>query len=318
MQLIVNILESFLGEHRRHTESSSQIAFDCPSCMEAKGLYSSDGKGNLEINYDQGVFKCWACCDTHNMKGSIPRLIKRYGTSKNLRDYLILKPDVDYKKGFDQQHEVITLELPESFKLLSKPIKNDWRYDNSIKYVKNRGITDEIIQSYNIGYTTGGKYFNRVIIPSYDKNGQLNYFIARSFDKKVKPKYLNPDAEKQLIIFNEEKINWDATIYLVEGSFDHIVIPNSIPLLGKCISDVLKSMIYNNAKGLVVIILDDDAYDDAVRLYRELNFGDLCNRIKICKLPYKYDPSKIFEKLGNKGIIKLLRNARKLKDSELY
>jgi hypothetical protein len=67
-----------------------------------------------------------------------------------------------------------------------------------------------------------------------------------------------------------------------------------------------------------VIVLDDDAYEDAKRLYRELNFGDLRGRIKLVKCPEGYDPSKIFEKLGNKGIVKLLRGAYKLEDSEIY
>jgi hypothetical protein len=70
--------------------------------------------------------------------------------------------------------------------------------------------------------------------------------------------------------------------------------------------------------GYIVIVLDDDAYEDAKNIYRELNFGDLRDRIRIVKCPEGYDPSKIFEKLGHKGIFKLLKNARKLKDSEIY
>jgi DNA primase len=74
--------------------------------------------------------------------------------------------------------------------------------------------------------------YNRIIIPSYDLNGDLNYFIARWYPKEYnKLKYINPKAEKQEIIFNIGKLNLDATIYLVEGVTDHIVTPNSIPLL---------------------------------------------------------------------------------------
>jgi hypothetical protein len=48
--LLVHILESFLGETRKHNEDTGQIAFDCPVCS-GKGLI--DGKGNLEINYNR-------------------------------------------------------------------------------------------------------------------------------------------------------------------------------------------------------------------------------------------------------------------------
>ena len=130
-------------------------------------------------------------------------------------------------------------------------------------------------------------------------------------------KYINPEAEKQEIIFNEIKLNLDASIYLVEGATDHIVTPNSTPLLGKYLSPQLLDLLQEKAMGFVVIVLDDDAWEDALRLYRELNFGNLYGRVKIVKCPEGYDPSKVFEKLGHSGIIKLLRTARFLTPAEL-
>jgi hypothetical protein len=98
--------------------------------------------------------------------------------------------------------------------------------------------------------------YNRIIIPSYDLNGDLNYFIARWYPKEYnKLKYINPKAEKQEIIFNIGKLNLDATIYLVEGVTDHIVTPNSIPLLGKVISSDLLELLHDKAQGLIVILL---------------------------------------------------------------
>ena len=175
-----------------------------------------------------------------------------------------------------------------------------------------------MIKYYNIGYTIKGKYHDRIILPSYDEFGDLNFFVGRAWDKWKKPKYLNPDALKNLIIFNEDKINWDATIYLVEGAFDHIVIPNSIAILGKSLPDKLKLTLYNKARGKIVIVLDEDAHDDALRIYRELNTGKLYNRIMLCTPPYGHDPSSIFEKLGPKGIVKLLRNSSKVPEYKLY
>lgn len=318
--LIINILEEFLGPIRKYNESSGQISFDCVSCQEIKGLHSGDGKGNLECNITQGVFNCWSCGAAHGTKGPISKLIKRYGTKKNLRDYLLIKPDSDYKKdnkNEESDEEIQNIvDLPEGFKLFKNCTSEDYKYEQAIGYLRDRGITDEIINEFDIGYTTKGNFFNRIIIPSYDEHKNINYFIARSFDKKTKPKYLNPDSEKQAIIFNEYNINWDATIYLEEGAFDGIVTPNPIVLLGKVLSDKLKYLIYTKAKGLIVILLDEDAYEDAVRLYKELNFGDLQGRIRIIIPPYKHDPSSIFEKLGPKGVVKLLRNSRKLRNNE--
>lgn len=318
--LVVDVLEDFLGEPRKHNEDTGQISFDCPACSADKGMPQGDGKGNLEVNYEKGVFRCWSCYDINNMRGPVIKLLTRYASSKNKRDYLLLKPDANYTKTSDGvEKEAIELVLPEGYKKLSECTSKDYKSDMAKHYLKARGITDEIIKAFDIGYTIKGKFFNRIIIPSYDAEGKLNYFIARWFSKeKTKVKYLNPDAEKQKIIFNEGRINWDATIYLVEGATDHIVTPNSIPLLGKFISQELLEKLHDKAGGYIVIVLDDDAYEDALNLFKKLNFGDLRNRVRICRPPDGYDPSKIFEKLGNKGIVKLLMGARELTSVEMY
>jgi DNA primase len=245
------------------------------------------------------------------MHGSVLKLLNKYGNKNAIKNYLLVKPDANTFS--ESEKERVLLTLPEGYKKLSECTEKDYKSTIALKYLYDRGITDEIIKEFNIGYTITGKFYNRIIIPSYDADNNLNYFIARWFAKEyTKLKYLNPVAEKSEIIFNENKINWDATIYLVEGVTDHIVIPNSIPLLGKFISFNLLDKLHDNARGYVVIVLDDDAYEDAKRLYREINFGDLYGRVKLVKCPEGYDPSKIYEKLGNKGIVKLLKSAKKL------
>lgn len=315
-ELLVGVLESFLGEHRKHNQDTCQLSFDCPACSEEKGMPDGDGKGNLEINYQRNVFSCWACKDTNNMSGPVIKLLKRYGQKKHITDYLLLKPDAS--EILDKEKSDIVITLPEGYKKLSECSSSDYKADLALKYLRQRGITDDIIKDYDIGYTTSGQYYNRIIVPSYDINGKLNYFVARWFAKeKTKTKYLNPIAEKSDIVFNEGKINFDSTIYLVEGVTDHIVTPNSIPLLGKYLTPKLIDLLYEKSSSYIVIVLDDDAKNDAIELYKKLNFGCLVNRLRICFPPSGYDPSLIHEKLGKKGIVKLLMSARQLNYNEL-
>jgi DNA primase len=251
------------------------------------------------------------------MHGPVMKLLKKYATPKNIRDYLLVKPDADFI--LDRERERVLLTLPEGYKRLSDCTDKDYKANLALKYLKSRGITDDIIDEFDIGYTYRGKFFNRVIIPSYDSEGELTYFIARWFDKEyTKLKYLNPDAEKQEIIFNEGKLNLDGTIYIVEGVTDHIVVPNSIPLLGKILSNNLLDLLHDKSAGFIVIVLDDDAWEDAKSLYRQLNFGNLRGRIKLVRPPEGYDPSKIFENFGNVGIVKLLKTAFKPEDKDVY
>jgi DNA primase len=312
MNFLINIFENFLGDIRKHNEDTGQAAFDCPACSADKGLYQGDGKGNLEINYNKGVYKCWVCNETNHMSGAVENLIKKYGNKTQLKEYLLLKPESAQNSNHDK--DKIILRLPEGYKKLSDSNNKDYNAELAKNYLKNRNIGDDIIKEFNIGYTVTGDFKNRIIIPSYDEDGNLNYFIARWFlNKKTKVKYLNPNAEKYEIIFNENKINWDATIYLVEGVTDHIVTPNSIPLLGKFLSNKLRAYLFEKSKSFIVILLDSDAYDDAKRLYDELNVGDLKDRVKLCVPPEGHDPSSIYQYLGPTGIVKLLKNSNQLK-----
>ena len=111
-----------------------------------------------------------------------------------------------------------------------------------------------MILKYNIGFCYSGLYENRIIIPSYDENNELNYFIARSFLTKTKVKYKNPDVQKENIIWNENSIRWDEPLYIVEGVFDSIFLSNSIPLLGKHMSDYLYSKLYSTAKKIIMVM----------------------------------------------------------------
>jgi len=318
MSIILDILEDFLGEPRKHSEGKSQIGFDCPMCAADKGMYDGDGKGNLEVNYKKGVYKCWSCWDRNNMHGGLAWLIKKHGSKQNYRDYLLVAPK--YTRKDDDVIEIPEiLKFPEGFKKFSKSSSYDTKYSEAYNYVKKRGLTDTILNKYDIGFTADGPFANRIIIPSYDINGDLNYFIARSFEKWSKLKYRNPDARKELVIFNEQKINWNSTIYLVEGAFDHIVTPNSIPLLGKFISDKLFYELQTKANSKVVIVLDggEEERADSKILYKKLNTLNLYNKIRLVFIEDDLDLSLIYEKLGNRGILSWIKSAFQYKESRL-
>lgn len=307
---VVNILESFLGDAYSHNESTGQLKFDCPNCAEINDLDGTDGKHNLEVNYFKNKFNCWSCGKEYHMHGKISKLIKKYGTKQNLKDFELYGPTEDEIESYIFNDKINnSIKLPEEFKSLTEKHYNDSAYYSAINYLKERGINDKIIKKYNIGYASDGYYKNRVIIPSYDSDKRLNYFISRSFFKKSKQKYLNPKVEKQEIIFNEHLINYDTTIFLVEGVFDHIVIPNSIPLLGKVLYSLLKETLLEKANADIIILLDGDAKSYASSIRNELNIDRLKNKVKTCIIQDDdIDPSKMYELEGYKGVIKLLRN----------
>ena len=115
-----------------------------------------------------------------------------------------------------------------------------------------------------MGYCRKGQYAKKIIIPSYDANGSLNYFVARAYYESDMYKHKNPKVSKDIVGF-ELHINWTMPIILVEGAFDAIAIKrNVIPLFGKTISNTLKKRIVEKGVTDIYICLDLDARKQAL------------------------------------------------------
>jgi DNA primase len=274
-EALVELLEDVLGDHGLHYPNRGQISFNCPVCDDDRN------KHNLEVNYIDNVYKCWSCGDSEGTHGPLGRIFDKYGNKKHKKLYNVLKPETVVKRERPKK----TLKLPDSFTLFkdSSPVYPVRR--QAMNYLKSRGITDEMIERYGIGFCDKGDHSGRIVVPSYNKNGELNYYIARSWNPMSKAKYKNPEAEKDKIIFWENLIDWNKDIFLVEGAFDGLFLENSIPMLGKHMSELLFETIYTKSKGDIIICLDADAWQNAIKLYHELSGGDLWGRIKLIKLP---------------------------------
>ena len=230
------------------------------------------------------MYKCWACAETHGTQGVLGKLFDKFGTKKQKQIWDLLKPEEEGEK----EKPKIYLRLPQGYTKFKDSNIRFIPHREAINYLYSRGITDEMIEKYDIGYTVSGDYAYRIIVPSYNEDGYLNYFVSRAWVPK-KMKYKNPSVPKEEIIFNESRVDWTKDIYLCEGVFDAFFLPNPIPMLGKFLSTNLFQKLYDNAEGNLHICLDGDAWTDALKLYHNLNGGKLYNRIKIIKLPKDKD-----------------------------
>ena len=177
-------------------------------------------------------------------------------------------------------------------------------------YLKNRGITRHDIVRYGIGYCESGPYEKMIIIPSYDKDGKLNFFTGRSYYKDASFKHKNPKVSKDIIGF-DLFINWNEPITIVEGAFDAIAVKrNAIPLFGKIILKKLKKQIIKKNVKDIYIALDSDARDKALDICQY--FIDNGIRVYLIELGDK-DPSE----LGYKNIIWTLYRSDKSNEAVL-
>ena len=161
-----------------------------------------------------------------------------------------------------------------------------------------------------MGFCSSGGYSNRIIIPSYDKDGKLNYFVARDIFPNSKFKYKNPPMSKDMIGF-EMYINWNEPIVLCEGVFDAISIRNNaIPLLGKFLSKTLLKKLAEKQPKEVYVALDTDAKKDSLKLVKFLMDSGI--NTYLLKMNGK-DPSE----LGFKRFWKIANETKQSKFSDI-
>jgi len=317
-RLIYGILIDVLGKPKKRNEGKQQFAFDCPTCSAEKGDDNGDGKGNLEVNLAEGVYHCWACGERNGTRGGLKKLFKSFANKSQIRKLKMIGYDLSsFKAKIKDANVIEDLDLPKNYISFKEGNPKSILFKQAWNYLtKQRKLSEKTINKFKMGFVSGGQYDSRVVIPSYDINDKLNYWVTRTYINS-RPKYLNPDSDKEQIIFNECCLNWDSDIYLVEGPFDHLVVHNSIPILGKKISDKLMNSLFNKSSANVIILLDSDAWFDAKKHYSKLNVGKLFDRIKIIKMKEDYDIAKIHEDFGRQGVVDVMKSAYKLKESEL-
>ena len=258
-QKIVNLLNRVLKTSGRKLRKADEYMFWSP--------FVAHHKPKLQINIKTGKWHCWISNEGgHNLY----QLFKKVNATNNqfteLRDIVGIS-SVNYRND-DSVSKKQVVKLPRDF--LSLAIKHPSPvYKQATTYLMSRGITGDDILRYNMGYCESGPYTNRVIIPSYDKNGSLNYFVGRDiYNNKLK--YKNPPISKDVIGF-ELFINWDEPLVLCEGVFDAIAIKrNAIPLFGKTVQYKLKTELYRQSVKKIYIVLDEDAKIDALKLSAKL------------------------------------------------
>jgi len=250
MEEKLRIAHEILGSSRKVRD---EYLFSCPYC--------NHHKKKLSLNFSKGYFKCWIC-DTRGK--NLYRIVRKFGTYQQRQKWLELEGRLDlneFENIFSEMNDVEeehTIDLPDEFiSLCNKHLPRSSK--RALDYLYERGLKKQDILYWKIGYCDTGRYGGRIIIPSFNNNGDVNYFIARSYVGHTR-KYLNPPASKD-VIFNELYADWDEPVVLVEGVFDAIVAGyNAIPVLGSTLRDTSKlfqAIAINDTP--VYLALDEDA-----------------------------------------------------------
>lgn len=270
----LNILKHIFGGYYK---SGSEFLFRCPKC--------NHHKNKLSVNLDKDAFKCWVC---DYSGASIYRLVRKYGSFLQKQEWEELDSGIDLSDPFyevlfgeKQEHEQENLiSLPGEFKTLTGRGKGISSVP-AMNYLKRRGITKEDILRWKIGYCSSGEYSERIIIPSFNLDGMVDFFIARSYAGSYK--YKNPKGASKDLIFNHLYVDWKNPVHIVEGVFDAITAGNAVPLLQCSLNEnskIFQEITKHDTP--VYVALDPEAEKEAMMLIKKLIEYDVeCYKVDV-------------------------------------
>jgi hypothetical protein len=240
----VRFYESVFGAGRM-ARNCKNFDVRCPICAPKDA-----SKKKLAILVEDDRCHCWVC---GYKSRTLAPLIRKYGTRDQLveyRDRFMPESEASYRSrcvqvwlGEDKEPE--RLRLPKDFRLLVTASDRDPDILAIKKYLYfDRKLTDDDLWFFKIGYSNQSKWIRRAIVPSFDKDGELNHYVGRTVDKYKKPKYEAPEGERKQVIFNEINVDWSRRLVVCEGVFDLIKCgDNAVPLLGSDLNE--ESALFN-------------------------------------------------------------------------
>lgn len=292
-QRLAFIKKVFNGGHIDGRKAN--IAIVCPMCRSFKGPTYSKQKLSIKLS-SPNIVNCWVC---GYKSRNLFHLIQKYHPEhldeykENFLNAQELRTALDDEKITKfESAKIIT--LPNGFRLLVEllneidqmdSLSKKYVYD-ALNYLKQRNITTKRqLWYWKLGITfekdSGAIY--RIIIPSFDKEGKLNYWTGRSWIKNPRKKYQNPDANRRNIIFNEININWSKPITILEGPFDLLhANENAVPMLGSDLTleyNLLQQIIKNRTPTVLAFDPEQEAQEKQSILANRLLEFDIPTKI---------------------------------------
>lgn len=133
-----------------------------------------------------------------------------------------------------------------------------------IKFIKDRMIPEDYAIQMCVAHS--GRYQGRVIIPIFIDR-KLMYFQGRSLFDNVKPKYLNPDIDKSMIISNSDNFSRDKYIIVTEGIIDSWMVEDhqGTSVNGGYFSDELIDFLLTKTDKGVILVPDNITIDKGAK-----------------------------------------------------
>jgi hypothetical protein len=293
---LIDLLER-AGHEVRPTGKPEEYTLTCPTC----------GKRKLYVNAEKWAWICYVC----NEGGGAIKLFEKFGVDpKDAKgsDYEVLRRRAEEALAARTAPEESepTPALPAEFQPLLVPgQKPQYIASRIIDYLHARGVTDEQVALWRLGYCPTGRYSGCLVIPVLDQDGQVASFQARTIIGGG-PKSINPPGGGGFL-FNVELARGHLGLVVVEGPFDAIAVHSvfagrmpvsSVALLGHHCSEEQAAYIARGLRPEIAwVALDPDIEPEEMHRVGAQLRRNGCKDVRVALLPA--DPDELgFEALA--------------------
>lgn len=268
----IAFIEKAFGEGKP-SNGGLNISVLCPKCVASKPF--GYNKKKLVIRTDNFLSHCWVCGT--KSKNLLPWL--KASNSSHIHEYITTFLQAEQLTDEEVSNETPQIVLPLGFRLLA--VSNDYEALQARRYLaKERGLGSvKDLWYWKFGITSESPdCYGRIIMPSFNSLGELNYWTARKYKRTIKgPKYHNPEVSRETIIFNEINIDWTKPLTIVEGPMDLVKCnSNATCLLGSILTPeyaLFQQIVEHQTP--VVLALDNDAKAKALQIAKDLTEFDI-------------------------------------------
>lgn len=280
------ILRLRLDRFRDH--GSYKYSFRCPVCGDSqKSTHKKRGGAYPSPDHDTLIIHCFNCGYTANFYSFI-------------RDYFpemfsFYRADLQKEKNINiQQKEKLKVPLPEKKQKLSTnsdlivddlliPIRN-MKDSIPYRYLQKRCIpnhffdviyySDNYAQYINKNYIKNkyyvGKSDKRIVFPIYDINKKLIGFQGRTLNYKSDIRFLTTKiVDDAKLIYGLNNIDPRKNVYVTEGIFDSLMMPNCIAMLRLDVDIKYIQSLFASSK--IIFIFDNELRNpDVMKSYTKI------------------------------------------------
>lgn len=289
---IVQVLEhyGFIKSLKRNGDS---LTGPCP-------LHDGHTQGQFKVSISKN---CWNCFGKCKSGGNILDFVSRKEdvgireAAALIAEWFEISPASEPREE-SRKKSTSDLPDPEARAGGNKPLGFSLNYlDPNHRYLVERGLSEETIKTFGLGYCKKGIMAGRIAIPVHNLAGEIVGYAGRwpGDPPEDKPKYKLPDGfRKSLEVFNVHRAATaipEQPLVVVEGIFDCLKIWQAgffrvVAVMGSLLSDEQSELLIKAAapKGRIALMFDEDEAGRTGRERALILLSPTCY-VKIIKLP---------------------------------